>query len=91
MIFQKRRRDLGRAAFHARKSFLWQPRGLRQADAQGSQGTESHMLGVQSEETRGANETGNVSKGEILYSLVDSVVNVGFRPDLELRIKGSLR
>lgn len=36
-------------------------------------------------------ETGNVGKGKALFSLVDSVVNLEFKPGLELRVKESLR
>lgn len=48
------------------------------------------MLGVQRAGGRGLlAETGNVSKGEILSSLADGVVNLGFRPDLEFRTSRS--
>lgn len=44
----------------------------------------SHMPRVQTMWRRaGLDETGNVGKGEILYSLADSVVNLRVRPGLE--------
>ena len=44
------------------------------------------MVGVQRAKGRSLlKETENVCKGEILRSLADGVVNLGFRPGLEFR------